>query len=139
MDRLIEALERAANELRVGAPYQWGHFGACNCGHLARALTARPVAEIHAAAVERAADWGDAAVEYCPTSGLPLDHIITEMLAAGVTLDELRHLERLSDRKVLRRVGRPLRHNRRDDVIAYLQAWASLLREEQVVWHAAAE
>lgn len=127
----------------MGATYQWGHFGACNCGHLAQTLTRLSREEIHRAAVERARDWGDAALEHCPTSGYPLDHIVTQILAAGFTLDDIGHLEELDDRRVLAELPedrRHLRKNHREDVIAYLLAWADRLeREAGVVFAAAAE
>jgi hypothetical protein len=130
---LIEALRVTAARLRAGADYQWGHFGACNCGHLAQTITRRSRAEIHQAATVRARDWGDAAVEYCPASGYPIDHILDEMLAVGITLAEIRHLEALSDRRVLARLPegrRYLERNRRDDVVLYLETWADLLEDE---------
>jgi hypothetical protein len=131
--RLVRALRTTARRLRTGVDYQWGHFGMCNCGHLAQTLTERSRAEIHRAAVERARDWGDAAVEYCPDSGLPIDAIIDEMLAAGLAPQDLRHLERLSDRRVLRRLPSDIRHlerNRRDHLVLYLETWAELLEEQ---------
>ncbi|MEZ4442097.1 MAG: hypothetical protein R3B72_23590 [Polyangiaceae bacterium] len=142
--RLVEALHTTVARLRAGAPYQWGHFGACNCGHLAQALTRRSPAEIHRAAIERAAtwalppvdDWGDAAVEHCPASGLPLDDILDEMLAAGLTLTDIRHLEELTDPRNLALLPdgqRHLRRHRRDHLLAYLQAWAARLEAELAV------
>ncbi|MEM9695982.1 MAG: hypothetical protein AAGA56_25790 [Myxococcota bacterium] len=137
---LVTALRVTAARLRIGASYQWGHFGACNCGHLAHTLTKRSAAEIHDAAIERASsfktpvdDWSEAAVDYCPLSGLPLDDIIDEMLAAGLTLHEIKHLETLSDRRILRRLPlekRDLRRNRREDVVVYFETWAELLEEQ---------
>jgi hypothetical protein len=128
--RLAEALRRTAARLRGGAPYQWGHFGACNCGHLAQTLTRRSMADIHRAAVARARDWGHAAVEHCPLSGLPLDDILGEMFAAGLGMDDVRHLEQLDDRRILRRLPldqRQLRRNDREHVARYMDAWAELL------------
>ena len=131
--RLILALRATAERLRTGSGYQWGHFGSCNCGHLAQTLTKHSAAQIHAAATERAADWGDAAIDYCPSSGFPIDSIIGEMLDAGLTLSDIRHLEDLSDRRVLCRLPNPtsVRRNERLDIVAYLDAWADLLAEEE--------
>lgn len=144
---LAPALRETAARLRTNADYQWGHFGACNCGHLAQTLTRKTREEIHRAAVERGAswarppvdDWGDAAIEHCPASGLPLDAIIDEMLEAGLTLGQIRDLEELSDRRILRRLPdgkRHLRKNARADLIVYLETWADLL-DEELVPHAA--
>jgi hypothetical protein len=129
----VTALRKTAARLRQGASYQWGHFGACNCGHLAQTLTNLSREAIHRAAVERARDWGDAAVEYCPTSGYPMDHILGEIVKAGFSLDDIAHLEQLSDRRVLAELPESRRHprrNDREDVIAYLLAWADVLERE---------
>ncbi len=143
MSALAAALRATAARLRLGSSYQWGHFGACNCGHLAQTLTDLPPEAIHRAAVERARDWGDAAVEYCPASGYPLDHIVSRMVAAGLELDDIRHLEELSDRRVLARLPegrRHLRRNVREDVVLYLETWAGLLEEAALAdWREAAE
>ncbi len=125
---LAQALWTTAARLREGSAFAWGHMGRCNCGHLAQTLTARTPADIHAAAQERTGDWREQTREYCPTSGLAIDALIEELLAAGLTLSDLRHLEDLSDPAVLARV--PARHLRRSDVhhtIQYLEAWAELL------------
>ncbi len=130
---LVKALMETAQRLRGGARYQWGHMGSCNCGHLAQTLTNLPKAEIHAMALRRAGDWGEQAVEYCPTSGLPLDHVISTMLDCGLTLDDITKLENLSDIYVLRRIPmerRPLRRNIREDAVLYMETWAKMLREE---------
>jgi hypothetical protein len=129
---LIDALRSTAARLRSGSRYRWTHMGACNCGHLAQTITRRSREEIHRLAVEKAGDWGEHAVEYCATSGYPIDHILSEMLAAGLELRDVEHLERLSDPAVLRRfpvADRALSHRDRADVVRYLDAWADLLEE----------
>jgi hypothetical protein len=132
--RLIAALRRTAGRLATGAPYQWGHMGSCNCGHLAQELTHLSKAEIHARALRsRSGDWNEQLIDYCPTSGLPLDEVISEMLAAGLSREDLQQLERLSNPRILASLPggrRQLRHNVRDDVVAYLLSWADLLEAE---------
>lgn len=130
---LIAALRRTANKLQEGVPYQWGHMGSCNCGNLAQELTTLTKAEIHqnALAVGRG-DWHEQLNDYCPTSGLPMDLLIADMLSAGLETADLQHLERLTDRRVLERLPkekRYLRHNFRDDVVLYINSWADLLEE----------
>lgn len=133
---LIAALRRTASRIEKGAPYQWGHMGSCNCGNLAQELTHFSKAEIHAFAMEGRGDWNEQVAEFCPTSGLPMDMLIAEMLNKGLTTTDLQHLERLSDKKVLARIPLTrrdgMRHNRRDDVVLYLNEWAKILEEEWV-------
>ncbi|OWP62579.1 hypothetical protein CDA63_13125 [Hymenobacter amundsenii] len=131
---VIQALRATAQRLTVQAPYQWGHMGSCNCGHLAQTVTKLTKAEIHTRAMQRSGDWERQLIDYCPTSGLPIDDTIDEMLALGFTRADLTHLERLSDptiRAVIPFERRnALRHNQRDDVVLYLRTWADLLEAE---------
>lgn len=132
---LIDALRRTAKKLQNGAPYQWGHMGSCNCGNLAQEVTKLTKAEIHAYALEVGrGDWNEQLNDYCSTSGLHMDLLISQMLQAGFTTDDLKHLEKLSDKKVLARLPEErrysLRHNVRDDVVLYFNEWATMLEEE---------
>ena len=130
--QLLNVLSATAQRLRRGAPYSWGHFGSCNCGHLAQTITHRSPAEIHRIAVERAANWGELAVDHCPSTGYPADHVVEAMLELGLTREELAHLEELTDPRVLGQLPRESRHLRRNDrahLILYLETWADLLAE----------
>ena len=143
--RLITALRVTAARLRDGAPYQWGHHGQCNCGHLAQTITQRSGKDIHVAALARGGEWRDRARDFCPTSAMPIDGIVRELLAAGLGPSDLGDLEYLADDAVLRRAAersgdaRELRRNDRDDVVAYLEAWASLLADQLAEREQAAE
>ena len=130
---LIEALRRTAKKLKDGAPYQWGNMGGCNCGNLAQELTKLNKDQIHQYAMQRYGDWNEQVDDYCPTSHMPLDVVINEMLNAGLMVEDLKHLEKLDDRAVLLRFPfekRFLKHNVRDDVVIYMNAWADLLEEK---------
>ncbi len=131
---LIAAIERTISNLQQGASYQWGHMGACNCGNLAQELTKFSKAEIHQFAMQRHGDWNEQLIDYCPTSGYPMDMMVSKMLEYGLTIDDLSHLERLSDPIILSRIEKEkrdqLNKNRREDVVFYLQTWANLLREK---------
>lgn len=131
---LIESLRKTAKKMSEGAPYQWGHMGSCNCGNLAQEITRLSKAEIHAYALQtRFGDWSEQTAEFCPTSKLPMDLVISEMMEAGLTNTDLKNLEKLSDKKVLKRLpleDRYLKHNKRDDVVKYILTWADLLEEE---------
>jgi hypothetical protein len=129
---LISALRRTAESLSGDVSYQWGHMGRCNCGHLAQSITGLAGAEIHQSALIREGDWEQQAKDYCPTSGHLIDVVLASMFDLGLTRDDIRHLERLSDPAVVRRVGRYLRFNDRDDVVLYMQTWADLLKRSLV-------
>jgi hypothetical protein len=65
-----------------------------------------------------------------------MDLMIQKMLEAGLTLEDLKHLERLSDPEILEKMSKERRDkiskNSKDDLIFYLQIWAKLLRDKWV-------
>ena|SRR6476469_1739609 len=133
--QVIEAIQKTIARLEQGSAYQWGHMGSCNCGNLAQVITNLDKAEIHKSAMRRHGDWNEQLIDYCPTSGLPIDHIIDEMIAFGFTREDLAHLERLSDPEVIKFLPEErkyLKHNLKNDVLAYLKAWRSLLENELI-------
>lgn len=131
---LIAALRRTASKLQKNSPYQWGHMGSCNCGHLAQEITSLSKKEIHARALRsRSGDWNEQLIDYCPTSKLPMDEVISEMLSAGLDREDLMHLEKLSDPAIIQRLPlhqKHLLHNKREDVVLYFETWANLLEEQ---------
>jgi hypothetical protein len=57
------------------------------------------------------------------------------MLSAGLALEDIEHLENLDDPKVLKALSLPggrryLKHNNREDLVLYLEAWAGILETE---------
>jgi hypothetical protein len=133
--KLVNALREAANKIENGGNYQWGHMGSCNCGHLAQEITNMTKAEIHQYALRRYGDWTEQSQDYCENSGMTFDLIISEMIAAGLELEDIRHLEKLSDKKVLRQFSleeRNLNYNVKEDVAKYMRAWAKLLEEKML-------
>ncbi|MDB4977290.1 MAG: hypothetical protein JWN48_5631 [Myxococcaceae bacterium] len=127
---LIGALRVTATRLSSGATYKWSHFGQCNCGNLAQTVTQLTPEQVYRAAFERSGDWGEQAREFCPTSGYPIDFVLQRLFDMGVEQTDIRHLERLSDDRVLKRLGVVgLAHNDRQDVVRYMQAWADLLED----------
>ena len=129
---LIAALRQTAGRLSGDVSYQWGHMGMCNCGHLAQSITGLAGREIHQSALVREGDWEQQANDYCPTSGNLIDTVLAAMFDLGLTRDDVRHLEKLSDPEVLRRAGPHLRFNSRDDVVLYMRIWAGLLEESVI-------
>lgn len=127
--QLVQALRNTADRLRAGAPYQWGHAGACNCGHLAQTVTHRSSAAIYQ---DVGGEWSEYLQGACPVSGQPIDDVGTSMIRFGFSPSELADLEWLGDERVLARLPggkRYLQRNVRDDVVLYLETWATLLDE----------
>ncbi len=134
---IVTALRKTAQKLKDEKSYQWGHMGACNCGNLAQIITNFTKAEIHQYALAaREGDWSEMAEEYCQISGLPLDMMISAMINKGFSLDDFKNLEYLSDKKVLAMIPQEkreqLKHNKKEDVIFYIETWAQLLENELV-------
>lgn len=130
---IIDAIRATAKSLAASSYYQWGHMGACNCGFLAQQVTSLTKKEIHTAAMEGHGDWREQLNDYCPTSGLKMDMLISHLLEFGFDIDDLTHLERLSDPKVLSHLpseSRNLMHNRKEHVVIYLLAMAQGLEDQ---------
>jgi hypothetical protein len=128
---LIRALRATATRLAQSTSYKWSDFACCNCGHLVQSVTQLSPREIYEAAFARGGDWGEQAREFCPSSGYPIDFVFARLFALGLSADDVKNLERLSDDRVLRELGvSALRYNRREHVLAYLHAWARLLERE---------
>lgn len=141
--QLIRALRTTAQRLQAGSAYKWSHFGQCNCGNLAQTITQLTPEQVYRAAFERSGDWGQQALEFCPTSGYPMDFVLARLFELGLEREDVRHLERLSDGRVLKRLGlQELAHNKRENVVLYMNAWADLLEDALPVeadWLLAAE
>lgn len=136
---LVMALRATAARLSAGADYKWSDFARCNCGNLVQSITRLSAREIYEAAFVRSGDWGEQAREFCPSSGYPIDYVLERLFVLGLTPEDVRHLERLSDDRVLRALGvRELRYTQREDVVAYMRAWAALLEQELLDVHAEA-
>lgn len=130
---VITTLRKTADSIESSSTYQWGHMGACNCGFLAQEITRLRKDEIHNRAMNGHGDWTEQLNDYCPTSGLPMDELISKMIEFGFDSADLKHLERLSDKNILQLLPyeeRFLKHNNKADVAKYLRTWANLLEAE---------
>lgn len=156
---LVLALRETASRLqRSDVTYKWSHFAHCNCGHLTQTITELTPTAIYEAANQRSGDWGEQARRYewlevdfgdrpaldegawepenigaCNVTGQRMDAIFARMEALGLDADDVRNLERLSDARVRRRLGKntvDFAHYDRDNLVAYLRAWADLLEDD---------
>lgn len=130
---LVSAIRTTATRLENGDSYMWAHMGRCNCGHLTQTLTGLSAEEIHRRAMSRHGDWTEQTEHfepYCPHTGFNLDYLMNALVEAGLYPTDIRDLEYLSNRDVLKRLPggfRYLKRSCREDVILYLKTWADLL------------
>jgi hypothetical protein len=132
---VIRALRLAAHALEASSSYQWGHMGSCNCGFLAQVVTSYTKEEIHRRAMLGFGDWSEQLNDYCPVSGRPFDDVISALIDLGFDADELRHLEKLSDPKILCEFPaeqRNLSHNVKAHAVKYMKVWAEQLEGELI-------
>lgn len=130
---LVQILRETAERLAAGADYSWSHFGRCNCGHLVQTITRLTPAEIHAASAPELAEWSEIPDDYCAGTGLRLEFVLDRLRELGLDRADLKHLEDLSDPRVLHALPgghRHLERNRREDVVAYLHTLAVILEAE---------
>jgi len=132
---LINALREAANNLKNGAPYAWGHHGSCNCGHVLQVVTQLSKQEIvrHAQTVH--GEWSEIAEDYCGVTNAPAYLLVSKLEKIGLTPTDIHNLEYLEDRKVLNHLPggfRWLKKNMREDVILYFETMAAMLEEQLV-------
>ena len=129
---LINALRLTATNLRNGAYHSWGHHGACNCGNLVQSVTKFTKEEILQYAHMGNGEWTELAVEYCPTTNAPLTLVFAKLEEVGLTPTDIHHIEYLTDREILNHLEggfRWLKRNKREDAIAYFEAFANVLEE----------
>lgn len=129
--KVIQALRETATQIATSGRYEWGHMGSCNCGHLAQNITSFTRAEIQQFALQKRGDWSEQVIDYCPTSGYPMDLIIGRMLEFGFTQSDLRQLENLSNPEILAQAGViSFNRNVMSDTVKYMNAWADLLENQ---------
>ncbi len=126
---VIEALRSTAARIRDGAHYEWGHAGACNCGHLAQTVTQLSTKEIYRMVN---GEWSEHLNDYCPITGHALEDVAAQMIRFGFTPSELTDLENLADPRVVERIPerRYLRRNDPKDLVLYLETWAEMLADQ---------
>ena len=131
-DVLVCALHETADRLASGARYEWGHMGRCNCGHLVQTLTDMTDIEIAKAVEYHLDEWTEHAKDYCEGTGSRVQDLFDTLKDFGLSHQDMRHLEHLTDRRVLRRLGLrgdTLRKNDVSDVTLYMRTMAQVLAD----------
>jgi hypothetical protein len=131
--KLIEILREAAQNLRNGADYAWGHHGSCNCGHILQVATHLNKKEILEYAQSIHGEWTEIAEEYCGVAYVPAYLLISKLEKLGLTPTDIHNLEYLEGRTVLENLPggfRWLKRNVREDVIVYFETMAEMLEDD---------
>lgn len=129
---LIAALRETAKRLQNGAHYAWGHHGACNCGNLLQSVTQLTEGEIIRYAHTGTGEWAELAEEFCGITSAPYTLLVAKLQQIGLTPTDIQHIEYLDDKEVLHYLQggfRWLKRNKREDAIAYFEAFANMLEE----------
>lgn len=76
-------------------------------------------------------EWTEYAKNYWAGSGSKIQDLFDTLKEFGLSPEDIRHLEHLSNKRILNRIGRnyPLRKNAVKDVTLYLAATADVLEE----------
>ena len=133
---LEKVLLKTIQRLSSKSKYQWTHQGNCNCGHVIQSVTGMSPGKIHNIALTGPGEWVDHAKKYCKTSGLPVDDLISKLLTIGIKIDDIAHLELLSDPNIIRYIPnsvKPLSYKKKEDLIYYLKTWKSILSAKRML------
>lgn len=132
--KLLDLFNRTIKKLEDPEDrFNWGHFGRCNCGFLAREATNKTPLEIHRAALEKKGeDWGVRVENYCEVTGFEIDDIIRDLLKFGLSQKDLVSIEKLNDPKVLAFLdsNQPLLKGSRESSIRYFRAFKRYIEHE---------
>lgn len=131
--KLIDILEKTIILLQSTEQYQWGHSGACNCGHIAQVITGYNKGQIHAMAMEKGGDWTENSRDYCDTSGYEIDQVMKIMLESGLQIEDIREIENLSNPRILDNITGSIQYldkNKKENVLLYFQTWLMLLKAD---------
>lgn len=132
---LIDTLRQAAQNLENGADYNWGNATRCNCAHVVQCLAPDAAKDKLKLIGPMLDEWSEYANDYCQQSGVPADQLLDILYAHGMTHEDIRQLEYLSNRDVLKALPggfRYLEHGNRRDVALYMRTWASLLELRRI-------
>lgn len=132
---IVQVLRRTADRIECNTADQWGNTRLCNCGFLAQEIAKLKKEELYTRAMQRHGDSREQLNDASPIGEYAIDDILSDMLTFGFDRDDLKHLERLSDQRVLRNFPEPhhnLQPNAKHDVVKYLKAWANLLELELI-------
>jgi len=116
---LVEALTIVVTALKNDTIYyKWKDTNTCNCGLVAQAVTRTNKDELDELYLQPIASpiqvknkskfsptWSDMVAEYCPLTKEPVTEIFKKLFDAGMTREDIGHLEYLSDPEILEKIN----------------------------------
>ncbi|MGL5059076.1 MAG: hypothetical protein ACRC62_03760 [Microcoleus sp.] len=126
---LIDLLLRTADDVETNPEYNWFDTECCNCGLLTK--NAGLAFNAKDCGLTTGASWSVFANNTCSQTGRPLYDVIKQLIAIGLTTEDIGYLETCSNPAVMRKIGRKqLEASDADSVAVYLRAWASILDKQ---------
>lgn len=136
---LAEALRVTAKRIQDNPDtYKWVRADDCNCGHLFLTISGQKKSQHSPRYIVGNWSWlADRPEARCPISDVPVGHLIGVLRNFGLSMPQLAHLEGLSDLEIRHRAKLPgsphgvfTDKDKLESVIAYMEAWASILDEQ---------
>lgn len=165
---LIQKLQIAIHGLETDSvKYNWYNPCSCNCGIVAQSMLGMSMAELDKRIQvpfssknlrqyliinqndSLECSWRNAVKAYCPMTGKPLDEIFSQLNEAGLSREDMCHLEYMTNPLILKKAniettrmqdslfGRLFKiyepysyYKQADNLIKYLSAWVEILKEE---------
>lgn len=133
-EKLIKSLMSAIRALENGTvTYNWQEQHSCNCGVVSQAMLGMTGTELkHRLKDEEifkheifakvkdepevAKTWKNLISAWCPITGLPMKQIFHDLNEAGLTTDDMAHLEYLENPAILKRSGIQTHHRTTTEV-----------------------
>ena len=125
-ENLITNLELVIHGLKTDTvKYEWNKSNRCNCGLVAQAMLKLDASQLSQRIDSEALmnkteianrlgvsdpknvelTWRNAAQAYCPLTGEPLKQIFKDLEAAGLSKEDIVHLEYMNNEAILKRSG----------------------------------
>lgn len=139
--KLIEAIRETIIDLETGRrEYSWSEASTCNCGILTRNISNLTYKQLRDMIEEsdmnicdNSALWSNKIT--CTVTNAPLQEVFKKMYEVGLTKEDIIHLERLSDSKILSLTNIDISQGdyymRKENVLLYFRAWLRILEREE--------
>jgi hypothetical protein len=142
---LIKALKTAIHALEHGTVhYEWAECASCNCGVVVQAMLGKttkqiskmlkPMTHHHVFFKRGPQTWRQMVQRNCSITGESTVEIFKKLNEAGMSAEDICHLEFMSNEAILARAGiykSGKHHADKGNLIRYLKAWTVILQEKE--------